>query len=78
MASDVPNILKGGYLVNYIRATWAGPWVELLLWRPQRAVPALHGALWGWVRLAVAGVAGAHERPLALLLLHLGAAQARS
>ena len=33
---------------------------------------------WGWVRLAVAGVAGAHERPLALLLLHLGAAQARS
>ena len=55
--------------------TWAGPWVELLLWRPQRAVPALHGALWGWVRLAVAGVAGAHERPLALLLLHLGAAQ---
>ena len=62
-------------MVNYIRATWAGPWVELLLWRPQRAVPALHGALWGWVRLAVAGVAGAHERPLALLLLHLGAAQ---
>jgi hypothetical protein len=57
--------------------TWAGPWVEMLLWRPQRAVPALHGALWGWVRLAVAGVAGAHERPLALLLLHLGAAQAR-
>ena len=57
--------------------TWAGPWVELLLWRPQRAVPALHCALWGWVRLAVAGVAGAHERPLALLLLHLGAAQAR-
>ena len=56
--------------------TWAGPWVELLLWRPQRAVPALHSALWGWVRLAVAGVAGAHERPLALLLLHLGAAQA--
>ena len=56
--------------------TWAGPWVELLLWRPQCAVPALHSALWGWVRLAIAGVAGAHERPLALLLLHLGAAQA--
>ena len=56
--------------------TWAGPWVELLLWRPQCAVPALHRALWGWVRLAIAGVAGAHERPLALLLLHLGAAQA--
>ena len=56
--------------------TWAGPWVELLLWRPQCAVPALHNALWGWVRLAIAGVAGAHERPLALLLLHLGAAQA--
>ncbi len=34
---------------------------------PGCAVPALHGALWGWVRLAVAGVAGAHERPLALL-----------
>ena len=57
--------------------TWAGPWVESLLWRPQRTVPAVHGALWGWVRLAVAGVAGAHERPLALLLLHLGAAQVR-
>ena len=26
--------------------TWAGPWVELLLWWPQRAVLALHGALW--------------------------------
>ena len=32
---------------------------------------ALHDALWGWARVAVAGLAGAHERPLALLLVHL-------
>ncbi len=56
-------------------ARWAAPFVEWLLWRPQLASPALHAVLWGWLRLGIAGLAGAHEEPLALLLLHLGAAQ---
>ena len=55
--------------------TWPAAAVENLLWAPQRAWPELHRAFWGWVRVAVAGAAGAHERPLALLLLHLGALQ---
>ena len=55
--------------------SWAPAFVEALLWKPQQAWPQLHGALWGWVRLAIAGEAGCHERPLAYLLLLLGSAQ---
>lgn len=57
---------------------WATLFVRRLVWEPQLAWPALHRALWGWLRLAVAGRAGAHERPLALLLLSLGSMQRHS
>jgi len=50
---------------------WPALYIEHLLWAPQRRWRALHDALWGWARVAVAGLAGAHERPLALLLVHL-------
>jgi len=52
--------------------------VQRLLWEPQLEWPALHRALWGWLRLAVANRTGAHERPLALLLLCVGSLQRRS
>ena len=58
--------------------TWPALFVDQLLWRPQLAWPALHAALWGWLRIAAQGEAGAHERPLALLMLHLGSLQRAS
>lgn len=57
---------------------WVTLFVRRLVWEPQLACPALHRALWGWLRLAVAGRTGAHERPLGLLLLSLGSMQRHS
>eukprot|EP00967_Tisochrysis_lutea_P021336 scaffold24240_cov27-Tisochrysis_lutea.AAC.1 len=57
---------------------WLTLFVRKLLWEPQLAWPALHHVLWGWLRLAVANRMGAHQRPLALLLLSLGSEQRRS
>ena len=54
---------------------WPSLVVERVFFRPALVWPALHRALWGWLRIAVAGRAGAHERPLALLLLHLASLQ---
>ena len=54
---------------------WAGAFVDVLLWQPSCKWPGFHRALWSWLRIACLGSAGASERPLALLLLHLGALQ---
>lgn len=50
---------------------WACPYVDKLLWTPQLNWPEFHFAFWGWLRLAVMGEAGADERLLALLMVHL-------
>ena len=56
-------------------ATAASEWPALvvasLLWEPQKVWPGFHRALFAWLRAALSGLAGASERPLALLLLHL-------
>ncbi|KAL3927667.1 MAG: hypothetical protein SGPRY_002723 [Prymnesium sp.] len=54
-------------------STWSALYVEHLLWLPQNCWPQFHVAFWSWFRLALFGDAGAHQRPLALLLCHLAA-----
>ena len=56
-------------------ATWPAVVTEHLFFGPQGSSERFHVALWGWIRIAIAGRAGSHERPLALLLLSLGCLQ---
>ena len=65
--------------LNALGATRTHDWpkliVDRLLYKPSLEWPELHKGLWGWLRVALLGGAGAHEMPLALLTLQLGSLQ---